>query len=298
MISCPEKSRNRDPTAILEFLEHRRLECAAKLDDVIRDVDSRWCKLDEEERKKNIVSLVKEGEESYWHEIGIVIVRDIWQTLYVSLESMLTVGTTKYQTLDDTTIWKIVAEEKREKKNLLNEKVEEEKQRTKTKKSSKESKKESSNASSNQASIAPTPPLSPRSSQRLVDLATLETQVEEMIERVNMVEHGLVFERTSSLSYAEHDALLSQPRLSFVPARRELTKLRWSHWTDLLAQTYGDLERIQCTKVDAIMTADLETGRLVAKERRKKLTKMITILLDRVVQVRKNVESEKNSGLR
>ena len=57
--------------------------------------------------------------------------------------------------------------------------------------------------------------------------------------------------------------------------------------------TVDDLERIQFTKVDAIMTADLVTGRVEAKERRKQLTKNITVLLDRVVQVRTNVENEK-----
>ena len=41
------------------------------------------------------------------------------------------------------------------------------------------------------------------------------------------------------------------------------------------------------------MTADLVTGRVEAKERRKQLTKNITVLLDRVVQVRTNVENEK-----
>ena len=99
---------------------------------------------------------------------------------------------------------------------------------------------------------SPPPPHSPRSNQRLVELAVLENQVEEMIQDVEMVENGLLFERTSSIAYAEHDALLSQPRVSFVPARREITRLRWSHWTDVMAQTYGDLERIQFTKVEFI----------------------------------------------
>ena len=104
----------------------------------------------------------------------------------------------------------------------------------------------------------------------------------------------IVYERTASTKYAEHDALLQLPDVSFIPARKEIRSMRLTDWTDSLAQTYGNLERLQYTKVDAIITADLNTGRKKAKIERKKLTKGISSLLDRVVALRKIVEEERN----
>lgn len=47
-----------------------------------------------------------------------------------------------------------------------------------------------------------------------------------------------------------------------------------------LSQCYGDLERLQCKAVDAIMTGDLSSGRSEARKKRKRLTQQITRLMD------------------
>ena len=143
----------------------------------------------------------------------------------------------------------------------------------------------------------PTPPHSPRSTERLTELTALDTTVDAMSTHIARVVKSVGFEQTASIKYAEHDALLQSTKgSSFVLERLKISRLRYTDWMDALAQMYGNLERLQCTKVDAIITADLNTGRLEAKSRRKKLTKQIVQLLDRVIELRKTIEVEREKS--
>jgi len=54
---------------------------------------------------------------------------------------------------------------------------------------------------------------------------------------------------------------------------------------------------LQCTKVDAIITADLNSGKTTAKLKRKQLTKNIAALLDNIIALRKKIDSEKKKEI-
>ena len=319
--SCPLESRNREAEAVLEYLEHRRLECATQLDAAVSNASIEWNKLEQtskEEQRKHDVCILNSPTTSVWYPVGYVIVHDIWQMLYVHLENLLTVGTAKYQTLNDGTIWKI---QRTSIKNAIKDTtfraqctkpqmggatgitVEQETNGLKPLMAAEAKGKEEAEVQVEvQVEVeAVTPnktPNSPKSRQRLQQLSSLNTHVEDISCQIQAISRAVDYERTAFTMYAEHDALLQRPDVSFIPARKEISALRLVNWTDALAQMYGDLERLQCTKVDAIITADLNSGRNEAKEMRKKLTKGISSLLDGVVVLRKTVDLERSNTVR
>jgi hypothetical protein len=336
--SCPLETQNRDATAILPYLEHRRLECGEQLDVVLSDAHLKWHNMNvqggEEEQRKSSVCMLQHPKESMWYDIGYFIVCNVWQALYIHLEDLLTVGTTKYQMLNDSIVSKIVGITHATKRETESKG----KQRSKTRKNtavetkhnvapSTGSEKEevcsspdavtaatAATAATVDASVdapvdapvdatptlaAPTPPHSPRSNQRLKELMALDATVDTVSIMVDQIRNGLEYELQAKHElYAEHDALLqSTKNISFVPYRKEVAKFRYIDWVDSLAQMYGKLERLQCTKVDAIITADLNSGKTTAKLKRKQLTKNIAALLDNIIALRKKIDSEKKKEI-
>merc|ERR1712166_299676 len=233
--ACPVASRNRDATAILEYLEHRRLECASKLNHAIATANQKWSLFKNQEmQRKHNVCILNEPIKSVWYDVGKVIVRDIWQVLYVHLENLLTVGTNKYQTLNDATIWninknivpkvvvqKINLKSNQEKKRKKKVKIKiETKNEGKEGDEGKESNQNTESKTDNEGTEPTTPPSSPRSKQRLAQLLDLNIHVNEMSLKIDQVAEAIEYERTASTKYAEHDALLQLPDVSFIPARK------------------------------------------------------------------------------
>ena len=71
---------------------------------------------------------------------------------------------------------------------------------------------------------------------------------------------------------------------------------------DALAQCYGDLEKLQYTEIDSVITGDLSTGKADAKTLRKSLSKrtgnMLTIVAQLVEKIksRRRAEREQSKG--
>jgi hypothetical protein len=65
---------------------------------------------------------------------------------------------------------------------------------------------------------------------------------------------------------------------------------------DALAQCYGNLEKVQFTEIDAIVTADLTTGKDAAKELRKTLSKRTSHLLNIVEGLVNEIKKRRNKA--
>jgi hypothetical protein len=63
-----------------------------------------------------------------------------------------------------------------------------------------------------------------------------------------------------------------------------------------LAQLNGNIEKLQCTGIDAVVTAELTSGKTEAKEQRKGLTKRADTLQKKALELKKRLEQRINLG--
>ena len=293
------------------FVEHRRLVCSRMLLSKLAKAQEGWHKhpLSVQETVLGLISSDKH-DTLPWYDVGQVICHDVWVALFLHFDRLIPPPTFFQENstaifaedLVVTTSNLLIAQQVDEKKG--EQKWKEKTGGARVKESLPppgDKKKETPGAAASEnpqpdgsitddvedAAVSP-PPLSPRSESRIKQLDTLHASIVERAAKVDDIELGVAAEAAAAGQYADVAGAFGQ---DLVRARATVSNRRLAQHANELAQVYGNLEKLQFTKVDAIITADLTTGRADAKLKRKALTKAISELMARVVSSRKRVMS-------
>lgn len=276
------------------FLEHRRLVCSRTVLAKLSKAQEGWRQhpLSVEDTVQGLLDRATH-DALPWYDVGQVICNDVWVALFLHFDRLIpppmffheNSRTIFAENLVVATANSLAGQVEAEGKDeAVPAGVGEKKYVTGAAASSKQRTPESTPDDGGAA--APAPPMSPRSISRIKQLDALHASVADRAAQVDDIERQVEVEAAAPGQYGGVAGALGQ---DLVRARAVVSKYRLAQHANGLAQAYGNLEKLQFTKVDAIITGDLTSGRADAKQKRKSLTKAISVLMARVVASREQV---------
>ena len=288
------RARNWSFADIRPFVEHRRLVCTISLMQKLADADRCW--------NDNPMSLTKSLQDMLesekqdtlpWYGVGSVICYDVWVAMYLHFDRLIP-PPTFFQEVSPSSFSEDLVMSIGTWLNTdaqITRKKEEDAAtgREEDMKSVPNDGQDKKSDSESQDDVA----MSPRSKSRIKKLETLNDSVTTTADEIDNIEKSFNDEAMAAAQYYSTEGPLQS---DLVRERATIAKIRLAGFANDLAQVYGNLEKLQFTKVDAIITADLVSGRIDAKQKRKGLTKSISALMERVISLRKQVELERSSG--
>ncbi len=280
---APQPRREWAPDDTRPFLEHRRIQCSRKLTAELRRASDAWAALGAPTGPAAVLEAMSNPTSTPWFGVGCVVCEDIWLALYFHFDALrYSLGGDESTFTETTVLWF----RERLEASALSGAADRD-----AGASAAPAAAAAAPAAAAAAAAVPPPPMSPRSCGRLKQLVTLQDQVDAMGSATSATEAFFRAELLAPASVAEFGS-------RFVAERDRVAEARLASVVDELAQQYGNLEKLLFTKVDAIITADLDSGRIDAKAKRKALTKAVSALMERVVGMRKEVDAARKQQLR
>ena len=228
--------------------------------------------------------LAKDGHNLLpWYDVGQFICNDVWVALFLHFDRLIPPPTFFQKNTKDIFSENLVVATA---DMLGNEKGKETGAESAGTKGDRAPPKEQPSKSCTEDSTPPPPPLSPRSKSRIEQLDSLNVSIVDRSAQVDVIERQVETEVSAPDKFMGVGGAFEK---DLVDARTIVSRRRLGLHANELAQMYGTLEKLQFTKVDAIITGDLSSGRAEAKQKRKQLTKTISAVMERVVRVRKQV---------